>query len=203
MARLDCGVAVAQWSQHWHCLGWLSFFLKHPKSLNESTGSCLKSSYCLSLPDWSPHPTKSSWLMPLTFVPDQIVSKEDKQNEQQEDNESHNPSDDGMVGTGGWGHRTGVCREKRHIVRTGTERTFSSHADLALDTITEETSTSGESRRYMQAQGTCLSLCSGEYHHAGNVVILERKKSDVFIRQYTNQLSLHYPSCFLGIKAWP
>lgn len=115
--------------------------------------------------------------MPLTFVPDQIVSKEDEQNEQQEDNESHNPSDDGMIGTGGRGHRTGVCREKRHIVRTGMGRTFSSHADLALDNITEETSTSGESR-CMQAQGTCLSLCSGEYHHTGNVVILKRKKCD-------------------------
>lgn len=87
--------------------------------------------------------------MPLTFVPDQIVSKEDEQNEQQEDDESHNPSDDGVVGTGGGGNRTGICKEDRLTVRTGEGRTFNSHADLALDNSTGETSTSRELRRCM------------------------------------------------------
>lgn len=39
--------------------------------------------------------------MPLTFVPDQVVAKEDKQDEQQEDDESYDPTNDGVVGAGG------------------------------------------------------------------------------------------------------
>lgn len=47
----------------------------------------------------------------LTFVPNQVVADEDEEDEQQKDNERHDPANDGVVGAGGRGHRTGVWRE--------------------------------------------------------------------------------------------
>lgn len=91
------------------------FFLKHSKGLTE----CLKvlptaSSYLPAL-DWSLylHPSSpDASFARLTFVPDQVVAEEDEQDEQQKDNESHDPTNDGVVGAGGRGHRTGVWRER-------------------------------------------------------------------------------------------
>lgn len=47
------------------------------------------------------------------------MAQEDKQDEKQEDDESHDPTNDGVVGAGRRGHWAGVCREGTHTVRPG------------------------------------------------------------------------------------
>lgn len=90
------------------------FFLKHSKGLTESLKALPTASSDLPALDWSLYPRPSSpdaSLACLTFVPDQVVAEEDEQDEQQKYNESHNPTNDGVVSAGGRGHRTGVWRE--------------------------------------------------------------------------------------------
>lgn len=79
------------------------FFCKHSKGLTESPKALPAASSCLPAPDLSPYsrPSSAGFLANLTFVPDQVVAKENEQDEQQEDDESHDPANNGVVGAGG------------------------------------------------------------------------------------------------------
>lgn len=59
---------------------------------------------------WSPLHSAPPCLGSPTFVSDQVVAKKDEQDQHQEDNECHDPTDDGMVVVGGRGQRAGICR---------------------------------------------------------------------------------------------
>lgn len=84
--------------------GLAAFFFKHSKGLTESPKALPADSSYLPVPNLTPYPRPSSpadFLANLTFVPDQVVAKENEQDEQQEDDKSHDPTNNGMVGAGG------------------------------------------------------------------------------------------------------
>lgn len=119
----------------------------------------------------------SSSMLPLTFVPDQVVAQEDQQDEKQEDDESHDPTNDGVVGAGGRRHRAGVCGEGTHTVRPGRVPCLTAPLAVAMPWILYTAQNMGQPQEKgvdPTAEEICLILFLSLLHSVWNVIIIKK-----------------------------